>query len=724
MALPEQIQTSSDKKIDKKTTQVEAISSVTEKAKTEEKKEKTEIIDKKLNTLEDKQYIVLEAKKKMVWLISSSKMWEQFIQKQSALQEKIPGFTLDIFAENISKPVGEYLCQTFAVDGTLSLDKDVLTSMSVGIQGAMMEALKNSWSEDATKLFDVFSKINFNKATDAFSWLFSTFGSVFHKAGNINYFYQLATRVQNCTQYLATHAKSWEMKGQRYKELTMPNEFRKLLASPVWDDAEDLRKKSLQEVWLHAGEWDTKWDEASFAREVLDVAEVNPTSLAAINKALPQAMNLLEKRGTYRTMTSELMAKVGGVLNMDLFGIWTVGTLLGISSPAKLMKKSKLANFVLRVMGFDGVEGLHREYVRDQITKQFSPEKKSVIKAFFAEYKEQAQKNTLPPDFLTTYKISLKHKENEAKLPSSAVVLKESLLHAVKGNEKMISLQTLRALKIPFNTVKNANKEDVLDESTFDVSLITQQVLDKYLATTLPSLAKKNEFMKEITSPDQFVLAVIGNLFAGSMFVEGVCIGVENPNNYLLETAVISKPVEAKILSDEKRKELKDNIQKELDKVPNTPLTAEMVISSCEKYPNVPVEYVLAIMKNDSTYGTQGLGAKTHNPWNVGNNGKDTKDWSTREDGVEVVVKNLDRRIHEYTTVYGKTPFPSLKYLADNIGPDGKGFLKGYAYKQPNPQRQWAYMWGSEDFSWSKSAEKISKNLAQAGISTKEAIIA
>ncbi|MEI7563497.1 MAG: hypothetical protein WCJ39_07880 [bacterium] len=47
------------------------------------------------------------------------------------------------------------------------------------------------------------------------------------------------------------------------------------------------------------------------------------------------------------------------------------------------------------------------------------------------------------------------------------------------------------------------------------------------------------------------------------------------------------------------------------------------------------------------------------------------KDWGTREAGVDAVAQNLRYRIDQYTTCYTKDSL-SLKYLADNVGPDGK----------------------------------------------------
>lgn len=60
-----------------------------------------------------------------------------------------------------------------------------------------------------------------------------------------------------------------------------------------------------------------------------------------------------------------------------------------------------------------------------------------------------------------------------------------------------------------------------------------------------------------------------------------------------------------------------DVITEEFTKV-KSPLTAQMLIKAATKY-TVPVSYMMAIMKNDSSYGTAGLAVSTHNPGNVGN---------------------------------------------------------------------------------------------------------
>jgi len=59
-----------------------------------------------------------------------------------------------------------------------------------------------------------------------------------------------------------------------------------------------------------------------------------------------------------------------------------------------------------------------------------------------------------------------------------------------------------------------------MDESKFDTSKIDDVFVDKYLSDNIKSLASDEKFMKDINNSDQFVLALMGNLVAGSWFIE------------------------------------------------------------------------------------------------------------------------------------------------------------------------------------------------------------
>ena len=120
--------------------------------------------------------------------------------------------------------------------------------------------------------------------------------------------------------------------------------------------------------------------------------------------------------------------------------------------------------------------------------------------------------------------------------------------------------------------------------------------------------------------------------------------------------------------------DLPDQIDAYLRKsTPDTPLTGLMIYNSATKY-NVDIRLTMAIMELDSRYGTQGLGARTFNPGNVGNNGIDERTYGSWEAGVDAVANWLNNhRIAQpeapivspviepaatYTTVPAATPVP------------------------------------------------------------------
>ncbi len=78
---------------------------------------------------------------------------------------------------------------------------------------------------------------------------------------------------------------------------------------------------------------------------------------------------------------------------------------------------------------------------------------------------------------------------------------------------------------------------------------------------------------------------------------------------------------------------------------PNSPVTGEMIANAAGKY-GVSWEMMMAIMQQDSSFGTAGKAIKTLNPGNVGNTDSGAtvtmKSW---QDGVDAVAKNLASRV-------------------------------------------------------------------------------
>ena len=76
----------------------------------------------------------------------------------------------------------------------------------------------------------------------------------------------------------------------------------------------------------------------------------------------------------------------------------------------------------------------------------------------------------------------------------------------------------------------------------------------------------------------------------------------------------------------------------------NSPIKGVYVAEAASKY-NVDPKMILAIMQQDSTFGTQGKAVRTKNPGNVGNDDSGrTVDMGTWQNGVMAVAKNLSKR--------------------------------------------------------------------------------
>ena len=72
-----------------------------------------------------------------------------------------------------------------------------------------------------------------------------------------------------------------------------------------------------------------------------------------------------------------------------------------------------------------------------------------------------------------------------------------------------------------------------------------------------------------------------------------------------------------------------------------SPVRGGMVERASEEY-GVDMKLVLALMQNDSAFGTAGLGARTHNPGNIANRDDGhTHDYGNWEDGVRGVARWL-----------------------------------------------------------------------------------
>jgi hypothetical protein len=75
---------------------------------------------------------------------------------------------------------------------------------------------------------------------------------------------------------------------------------------------------------------------------------------------------------------------------------------------------------------------------------------------------------------------------------------------------------------------------------------------------------------------------------------------------------------------------------------PGSPITGAMIRAATTLYP-VDNQLLLAIMQNDSSFGTLGVGARTNNPGNVGNTGTAEQPFASWGDGVTAVAQWLSQ---------------------------------------------------------------------------------
>lgn len=75
---------------------------------------------------------------------------------------------------------------------------------------------------------------------------------------------------------------------------------------------------------------------------------------------------------------------------------------------------------------------------------------------------------------------------------------------------------------------------------------------------------------------------------------------------------------------------------------PGSPITGVMVLAATQIYA-VDVRLTLALMQQDSQFGTQGLAVQTLNPGNVGNTGTETRTYASWAEGVTAVAEWLSR---------------------------------------------------------------------------------
>lgn len=632
--------------------------------------------------------------------------WSYELIKWSKMYDKLgeigkTDIEIKEFAENIDKVVRKFLDQELDW-----FSNNIKNSMSVGIQFAMMETLTKQWAQWSTEFFDAFSTTKSESAGKAFEWLYKAFGTLW----SANEFFVLANKVQNLTWYLSDK-KNTLITSKNIPELMNPNQFKTLLSKPVWsnqvqidklDIATVLTLNSSNPVDIHA--WEDELKKIVNNDKISGV--ITEKSITAIEKSLQTADKLLDTREKYKGKSSELIGKIAGFLDIKIPFLGNLGEMMEMKFPTDVFGERKdrpMIDFVLGVLGFHGgVKWLHKEYIKEKLDALHIDN--TFITGSYNDFQKNIDITITNESEISTRKTcaliapnSPKETVMKAKIPADYLGLKKSMV----DNLDTTKLNAVMVAKFAPEAIITENGKNIVDISKIDDKNV---FVDTYLKYIIPLLADPTDdfITSKKVDKNSFALAVIGGLVGDKYFIESVNIGLTSTTDFIDHWSIeknmtfITKEISWEITEDQKKK-----IIKELSTI-KSPLSVEMIISSAKKY-DVPLSYIMAIMKNDSAYGTTGLWAKTHNPGNVGN----TDDWSSKdrwtwEDWVDAVAQNLKKRIDAYHAKYGIILQPTIKELAS-----GKKEKTGEKFFG-------AYMTAPK---WPEIVQNIQKYLEKEGIS-------
>lgn len=429
-----------------------------------------------------------------------------------------------------------------------------------------------------------------------------------------------------------------------------------------------------------------------------------------------QGLITTDKNKDIKDKASNFMTTIGNVLRINVPILWSVGELFETKWPVDILgkkeerKNNKFLNAVLKMFGYkNGIDSLHESY----ITEQLKGIDMNFAKNAFSEYQKLPNKEIqdnektrnicgLETIFKNT-KTEIKDKI-KSKIPENYENLKSTITQTIQKNPEKLSISTVNMIDSSLIITDQKGKESLDIEK---IQKNPEVFADAYLKTTIVKFAESGDdfINSEKVDVNSCALAIFGNLTGDKFFVEWVNLGIITTTSMWWENKINKTEIDPNQAA---------KIKSELNKVKNCPLTPEMIINTSKTH-NVPINYLMAIMKNDSTYWTAGKWSKTHNPGNVGNtdNGG-TKDRGTWEAWVDAVGKNIARRISEYQKIYG-SKMPSIKELAQNQWPDGKWFLSNqWNYQKANPNSIGAYMTSKEG---QNTVQNFAQNLRQEWIS-------
>ena len=443
---------------------------------------------------------------------------------------------------------------------------------------------------------------------------------------------------------------------------------------------------------------------------------------------------VLDKADSFMTSTKKLWDNL--IDNIDSF--WNMAQAVNNSfwfdarSFLKNLEKKPIIwgiiSFVLSLLGFSWwIWGIEKAWKKRKIDRDLDSTKKDYIEEVYRKYMLNKKiESSTAKDLLNKYWIKVDSKY-EDKFAIDIDLIKSEINEKIWENWELINLSTLNSIntnnfkwKDFVEEVKDWKKKTLKLKKSLTESE-RQNFIEWYVLTILNQYKKKNK-LESLKDADSLAFSMIAWV---TLNKDDVIDWVEA--EVFLPSQFYEKPEWSEWSEDNKPEEKAENlnywedlsnakktvVKWELDSV-QSPITTDNIIESSKTY-NMPVEYIMAIIKNDSSYWTAWKWAETKNPWNVWNmDDGSTKKFDSWQEWLNAATKVLKDRVDEYQKVYGKEEYPWIKYLVENRWPDGKWFLSNQKnYKQPNEYRwdqapYWAYMTAKAG---PESVSNIAKNL-------------
>ena len=478
---------------------------------------------------------------------------------------------------------------------------------------------------------------------------------------------------------------------------------------------------SQEELAQKLEEWKNRIKENLWSIKMVESPETVKNILWVLDKA-DVFMNTTKK------LWDELIDKVDSFWNMAQ----AIDNSFWFDARSYLKKLEKkpfiwgIITFVLSLLGFSWwIGGIEKAWKKKKIDRELNTTKREFIKEVYENYMENKKINdSTAKNVLNKYWISVDSKYQD-KFAIDIDLIKQEIDKKIGEDWNIINPATLWAINTKEFKWKHYVEEiKDWDKKTFKLKKTSlseserYNFMEWYIRTVLNQYKKKKK-VENLKDSDTLAFSLIAWV---TIKKDDVIDWIES--EVFLPSQFYEKPSEVEpTVSEEKAENLnygenlseekKAVIKWELDSV-NSPLTADNIIQSSKTY-NMPVEYIMAIVKNDSSYWTAWKWARTKNPWNVWN----TDDWSERtfdtwQEWLDAATKVIKDRVVEYQKVYSNNQYPWIKYLVENRWPDGKWFLSNQKnYKQPNDYLEnqapyWAYMTAK---AWPESVSNIAKTL-------------